>query len=200
MLFQVERPRAVAPAFFDAVAIVFGPRAELQMLGIAAPPVIANVHQDHPLGDRPMDRLPGNAMNQPMPRPHGYAAITVGVAKARPQMTARLLVDLHACARPLGDRAGDVLGDRWLEGPPRPMPPVVRRAKPSRARMPAAAGHAAFLSHWRCPLGFVRHPGGVEGVRDAARSGRSPAAGLQQPGILDVPYSGAWQMSRAWPA
>src|SRR5262249_44458212 len=53
-----------AQAFDLLIGVVLGPRAGHQMIGIAAAPDVAAVAQHQTRGDRPVPRLPGQAMGE----------------------------------------------------------------------------------------------------------------------------------------
>src|ERR1044071_2130447 len=73
-----SRPGIGEPQAFDLlIGIVLGPRAGHQMIGIAAAPDVATVAQHQTLGDRPVLRLPGQAMGEVQLVAEPQAAVAV---------------------------------------------------------------------------------------------------------------------------
>jgi hypothetical protein len=103
MPLEIERPCALAPTLLDAIASIVVLRAQREVLQIAAWRVVTDVHHDHPFGDRPMRRLPGDTVGETLDSAHPYDAIAPRIPKSRPQMASGHLVDLHMGAHPSSD-------------------------------------------------------------------------------------------------
>ena len=84
---------------------VLGVAAEIEVIGVAASPLVAAMADLQSLGDRPVPRDPRRAVRHQAPYAEGELAVAVGLGRGLPDMAAREEIDLG------------VSGEALLEGP-----------------------------------------------------------------------------------
>ena len=85
---------------------VLGVSAEIEVIGIAAAPLVAAMADLQAFGDRSVPGDPGQPMGHPALATKGELAVAVGLGRPLPDMAAREGIDLGEPAEPLGGRPG----------------------------------------------------------------------------------------------